>query len=276
MIIFDYLIISREECINTNTYKIKYNDAIHFAYQKILSKINIIDKDRGSIINNLKSMNTNKSLYLTIYGINLIKSIFNCLFKLQFTADTNAFLKNIDIIYYQKTISELKSNAILHATAETIICKKIDKLHKQVSSILFYNVDIIEHFIINLIPDILSCIKSSDFDITIYSIYIGYLTEYNCKLKEKTQYLTTQSTISLNHFYDLNIFIIIILLFQHHHNNIAIPQLPYSVLIDKYYSILQNINFQQDCEKIFKVCINQLTVDHLFNTGLAQLLNTKE
>lgn len=267
MIIFDYLIISREECLNTNTYKIKYNDAIHFAYQKMLSKINMICKEQGSIINNLKPMNTNKNLGLIIDGINLIKNIFHCLFKLQFTINTTIILKYIDITHYQSTISTLKSKAILHANVESIICKKIDKLHKQLNAILFDNVDIIEHFIINLIPDILSCIKSSDFDQSIYNIYFGYLTEYYCKLKESNQYTTIPLTISLNNYDDLNVFIIIILLFQqHHNNNVSVSQLPYTVLIDKYYAVLQSINFKQDCEKIFKAPLNHLTVDHLFIT----------
>lgn len=296
LIIFDYLIISREECLNTTTYKIKYNDAIHFAYQKILSKINIIVKEQGSIPNNLKPMNTNKTLGLIIDGINIIKNIFNSIFKIQFNhnvstglqtpsanstatgvrqilnqpmmdlelsvsgtspisiGDNLTILKYIDITYYQNTISSLKSNAILHANTEKVICKKIDKIHKQLSDILFYNTDILEHFIINLIPDILSCIKSSDFDNNIYSIYFGYLTEYYCKLYQN----------KTNTCIDLNIFVIIILLFRLHHSNLCVSQLPYTVLIDKYITILQNINYNQDCEKIFKLPLKQLTVDQLF------------
>jgi hypothetical protein len=267
MIIFDYLTISREECLNTNTYKIKYNDAIHFAYQKMHSKINIIAKEQGSIINNLKPMNTNKNLGLIIDGINLIKSIFSCLFKLQFTKTTK-IIKYIDGTYYQSTIALLKANAILYVTTESIFCKKIDKLHKQISALLFYNVDIIEHFIINLIPDILSCIKSSDFAQSIYNIYFGYLTEYYCKLEVNNQ--VQNPTLPLTNTYqntDYNVFVIIILLVQqHHYNNISVSQLPYTVLIDKYYFVLQNINYDKDCEKIFKVHRNQLTIEHLFIT----------
>jgi virulence-associated protein VapD len=186
LIIFDYLTISREESLDTSTYKIKYNDAIHFAYQKILTKINIIVREQGSILNNLKSMNTNKNLSLVIEGINTIKNIFNCIFKIQFIHNLT-ILKYIDVTYYQSTISELKSNAMSHLTTDVILCKKIDKIHKQLNDILFYNIDILENFIITLIPDILSCIKSSDFNNNIYCIYFGYLTEYYCKLdKNKT------------------------------------------------------------------------------------------
>jgi hypothetical protein len=270
MIIFDYLTISREECLNTTTYKIKYNDAIHFAYQKMLSKINITAKEQGTIINNIKPMNTNKNLGLVIDGITLIKNIFYCLFKLQFTiaTDTAIFLKYIDLTHYQSAISELKANAILYVTTERVICKKIDKLHKQISALLFYNVDIIEHFIINLIPDILSCIKSSDFAQSIYNIYFGYLTEYYSKLEVNNQVPNPKLPLTnTEQNTDYNAFIIIILLVQqHHYNNISVSQLPYTVLIDKYYSVLQNINYDKDCEKIFKVHRNQLTIEHLFIT----------
>lgn len=39
VIILDYIIISKEECLSTEQYKPKYNDAIHFSLQKTLSKI---------------------------------------------------------------------------------------------------------------------------------------------------------------------------------------------------------------------------------------------
>lgn len=267
LIIFDYLTISREELSNTNTYKIKYNDAIHFAYKKILMRINIITKEEGSIINNLKPMNTTKNLALVIDGINLIKNIFCCLFKLQFTTNANKILKYIDISYYQYIISEIKKHTAIHVNADLILCKKIDKLHKQLSSILFYNVDIIEHFIINLIPNILSFIKSSNFSQYIYNMYIGYLTEYYCKLKPNSMTLTTDGLPYASHYSDLTTFIIIILLLQqYHHHTMDILQLPHTALIDKYYIILQNINYEQDCEKIFKIPFNQLTINHLFIT----------
>lgn len=254
LIIFDYLTISREESLNTLTYKIKYNDAIHFAYQKMLIKINMIAKGNGQLPNNLKPMNTNKKLGQIIDGINIIKNIFICVFKIQFINKVS-ILKFIDITYYQSSISSFKINSTISKTQESILCKKIDKLHKQLCEVLFYNTDIIEHFIINLIPDILSCIKSSDFDNSIYSIYFGYLTEYYCKLDQN----------KTNTYNDLNIFITIILIFRLHHSNLFVSQLPYTVLIDKYNTILQNINYEQDCEKIFKVPLNKLTIDQLFS-----------
>ena len=258
LIIFDYLTISREESLDTSTYKIKYNDAIHFTYQKMFSKINTLVKEQGVIPNNLKPMNINKKLSLVIDGINIIKNIFNCIFKIQFIHNLT-ILKYIDITYYQTAISELKSNAILHANAEKAICKKIDKIHKQLSDTLFYNIDILEHFIITLIPDILSCIKSSDFDNSIYSIYFGYLTGHYSKLEQNI--LLTPNT-----YHDLNIFITIILIFRLHHSNLSVSQLPYTVLIDKYSTILQNINYSQECEKIFKLPLSQLTIEQLFIT----------
>lgn len=257
LIIFDYLTISREECLNTSTYKVKYNDAIHFAYQKILSKINTIIKDQGLIPNNLKPMNTNKKLGLVIDGINIIKYIYNCIFKCQFI-DNLTILKYIDINYYQSVITSLKAKTIPNANIDSVICKKIDKIHKQLITKLFYNIDIIEHFIITLIPNILSCIKSN-FEISIYNIYLGYLTEHYCALNPNTHPNT-------NTYIDLKMFIILILLIRYQHNNSSVALLPYTVLIDKYIMVLQNINFEQDCEKIFKLPITQLTIDQLFIT----------
>ena len=243
-IVIDYLSISREESLSTSTYKIKYNDAIHFAYQKMLSKMNTIVKGQHSITNNLKPMNTNKTLGLEIDGIHIIRDIFNCLFKIQFFNGTNMF-KSISMDYYQKEIATLK--VLNTANTEALYCKKIDKLHKKINGILFYNLDIIEQFIIYLIPDILNTIKSSSFDIHIYNVYFGYISEYNSKLN------TNDSCVRC---IDLNSFITIILLFQRSNNT----YLPYTVIIDKYYEMLKNVDY----EKIFNIELQKLTVEHLF------------
>ena len=46
VIILDYIIISKEECLSTEQYKPKYNDAIHFSLQKSLSKIHTPSKHK--------------------------------------------------------------------------------------------------------------------------------------------------------------------------------------------------------------------------------------
>jgi hypothetical protein len=107
--------------------------------------------------------------------------------------------------------------------------------------------DIIEQFIICLIPDILNTIKSPGFDIHIYNLYFGYISEYNTKLN------TNDSGIRC---IDIHSFITIILVFQSNKDN----YLPYTVMIDKYYELLKTVNY----EKIFNTNLQQLTVEHLF------------
>lgn len=243
-IVFDYLTISREESLNTTAYKIKYNDAIHFAYQKMLSKMNTLVKGQCAVTNNLKPMNTNKHIGLLIDGVHIIKNMFICLFKIQFFNGTRMF-KNICLDYYQREIAKLKG--LNNVNTEALYCKKIDKLHKKVNEYLFYNLDIIEQFIICLIPDILNTIKSSGFDIHVYNLYFGYISEYNSKLN--TNNLSIGSI-------DIHSFMIIILLFQRNNDN----YLPYTMMIDKYYEYLKSVNY----EKIFNTNIQQLTVEHLF------------
>lgn len=303
MIVFDYLTISREEYLNTNTYKIKYNDAIHFANQKILSKINTIVKSNGQIPNNLKPMTANKNLGLIMDGINLIKTIFCCLFKiLLLNADlsytpmllresitctslsgperrecmsnwNSAVLKYINLQNYQKNIQEKILNHELYnqnnnATVLTLIkqdakyCKKVDKIHNELNSILFHNMDIIEAFIENLIPDILTCIKAHNYSASAYNMYIGYLTEY-----------ITNTTYSEH--VDIIVFIVIMLIVKNNNiHHITQNFTPHITVVNKYITNVKNKIATLSIEQLFNCSGHKLTIVHLLNCSfLSELAN---
>lgn len=293
IIVFDYLTISREEYLDTSTYKIKYNDAIHFAYQKILSKVNTIVKSNGQIPNNLKPMTANKNLGLIMDGINLIKAIFCCLFKTMFLnaeiqhsfsimdeavnkkspgwdeksiADrtkNNMILEfgmtGINLPYYQEKIHTILHTHELYnqnnsSELLTLIkhdaknCKKVDKIHNELNSIVFHNMDIIELFIENLIPDILTCIKAHNYSASAYNMYIGYLTEYTvCSDLQKVNII---------------VFIVIMLLVKN--NNIS-DITPHITVVNKYITHVKNKLSSNSVEQLFNCPPHKLTVDHLLN-----------
>lgn len=250
-IIFDYIIISREECLNTSTYKIKFNDAIQFAYQKTLTLINTHVKGNGQPFYNLKPINANKNLIAFINGINLIKHIFCCLFKIQFF-NNNTLFKYIDILHYKSEIYQLKH--ITDTYYDTICGKKIDKIHKRINDILFYNINIIEQFIILCIPEILNIIKSTTYNTHVYNIYFGYLNEY---------YLNLQNIMKTQ--IDINCFTTIILLLRTH--NIYHP---YILFIQKIHDILDKINYEQ----LFGIPIQQLDINKIISSEChKQILN---
>lgn len=329
MIIFDYLTISREEFSSGNitAYKIKYNDAIHFAYQKILTKINTVLKDSGKLQNNFKSMTTNKNMGLVLNGINLIKNIFCCLFKIQFLKSDILLLKYINISYYQEKlhrINQLINNntnlpVTLNSNTTTIFtpslntksmleelkscqnkngmglefnvsdkntgspiqqlnnndnkrCKRVDKIHTEINNLLFHNMDIIETFIVNLIPYILTCIKLHNYSMSVYNIYISYLSDYvtntACTVQPTMNSSPTRDgqrigiTPVQTVYLDILVFIVIILLVKM--NNIY-SNAPYIALINKYIIHVKNKMSNQSIEQLFNCNSTKLTIDNLFN-----------
>lgn len=69
IIIMDYIIISKEECLATEQYKPKYNDAIHFALQKTLANIYHPSKYKTH-------HRINKHIY---NGVTILRDIFLCI-----------------------------------------------------------------------------------------------------------------------------------------------------------------------------------------------------
>lgn len=305
IIVFDYLTISREEYLDTNTYKIKYNDAIHFAYQKILSKINTIVKYNGQTPNNLKPMTANKNLGLLIEGINLIKAVFCCLFKTMFLNAYNQHsfsimdeainkkrdgwnekpidnrkqsnlvfnfsMNGINLPYYQEKIHIILHNHELYNQKNssellTLIkqdakyCKKVDKIHNELNSIVFHNIDIVESFIEKLIPDILTCIKAHNFSASAYNMYIGHLTEY------------VTNTVH-NGLQTVNIIVFIVIMLLVKNNNIS-DNTPHITVVNKYITHVKNKLSTNSVEQLFNCPAHKLSIDYLLNCNfLSELGN---
>lgn len=97
VIILDYIIISKEECLSTEQYKSKYNDAIHFSLQKTIAKLNTSPKHKIH-------HRINKTAYKCITILRDIY-IFFIMLELQKSKYTMASLKPAIIFTIEKNIT---------------------------------------------------------------------------------------------------------------------------------------------------------------------------
>ena len=164
-IIIDYIIIGNEEHINDD---IKYNNAIQFAYQKILNSLAISGKTP------IKNINKTKLLINLVNAIRLIQEIFNVtllfIIGIENTDTPYMLLSRVDIIDFHNRISQYNKGT------DDVTIATIDNIHNLLIEELYSNFEIIETFLFSIMPGVISAIKDPIFKPEIYNLTFGYIS----------------------------------------------------------------------------------------------------